>query len=181
MSPSGSPNQQLLTLPALNALKNENTNERIQLPRTPSVDMRAEREDLKTAAEQSLNIILDLSLDGVIRWISPSWKYVVGTLPEDVRGKPIANLLLSNQDVFASAVESMKNGDSKSRIIHFRVNLGPHSVLGKECVERHESAEAGEGTRVTEGEEQDQVLNLKGQGIMVYDRSSGDESHVRSK
>ena len=179
MSTSRTPNQQFLNPPAITTLKEGSISERAPLSRAPSVDIRAERDDLKVAAEQSLNVILDLNLDGIIRWISPSWKSVVGTLPEDVRGKPIANLLLSNQDVFASAIESMKNRDSKSRIIHFSVTLGPHSVLRRELIDGLESAEAGKESQVgKEEEEQDQALNLKGQGIMVYDRSSGDESHV---
>jgi hypothetical protein len=33
-----------------------------------------EREDLKEAAEQTLNIIVDMDLEGCIKWVSPSWK-----------------------------------------------------------------------------------------------------------
>lgn len=139
--------------------------------------MRAEREDLKAAAEQSLNVILDLGLDGTIRWVSPSWKTVVGTAPEDVKGKPIAGLMLSNHDVFASTLESMKCDDSKSRIIRFRIAMGPDSVLRKEVAKPEQSQGTGQPETEPE-EEEEQVLNLKGQGIMVYDRSNGADSHV---
>ena len=142
------------------------------------MDMRAEREDLKAAAEQSLNVILDLGLDGTIRWVSPSWKTVVGTAPEDVKGRSIAELLLSNYDVFATTLQSMKSDDSKSRIIRFRVALGPHSVLRKEAPKTEQSQEH-EQLDVQPGDEEEQILNLKGQGIMVYDRSNGADSHVR--
>ena len=169
--------QQLLAPPAVTTLKHEHGNERAHMSRMPSMDMRAAREDLKTAAEQSLNVILDLGLDGTIRWVSPSWKLVVGTTPEEVKGKPIADLLLSNQDVFASAVESMKSDDSKSRIIHFRVAVGPSSVLKTEVAESKEQENDDDANH--DAQEEEQVLNLKGQGIMVYDRSSGEESHVR--
>jgi len=142
-----------------------------------STDMRAEREDLKEAAEQSLNVILDLAPDATIRWVSSSWVDVVGTTVESVKNKPIADLLLSNKDAFADAVESMQKDDSKSRIIRFQVRLGPLSVLKQQAIRDQETLE-GEHIDQEDTAEHDQVLNLEGQGIMVYDRSSGDESHV---
>lgn len=166
-----------LAPPAVTALRDEDTRERIPIERTHSMDMRSEREDLKTAAEQSLNVILDLGLDGVIRWVSPSWKDVVGTLVESVKNKPIADLLLSNRDAFANAVQSMKEDDSKSRVIRFQVQKGPFSVLKqntREDEKMSDEEDAGE-----DAEDEEQVLNLEGQGIMVYDRSSDGEGHVR--
>ena len=141
------------------------------------MDMRSEREDLRAAAEQSLNVILDLGLDGVIRWVSPSWKDVVGTPVESVKNTPIADILLSNRDGFADAVQSMKEDDSKSRVIRFQVQRGPFSVLKKTTEEDEKMAD---GDDVEEdAEEEEQVLDLEGQGIMVYDRSSDGEGHVR--
>ena len=147
------------------------------MERTHSTDMRSEREDLKAAAEQSLNVILDLGLDGVIRWVSPSWKDVVGTPVESVKNKPIVEILVSNRDGFANAVQAMKEDDSKSRVIRFQVKKGPLSVL-KQPLERDEEISNADTAEEDAGDEE-QVLNLEGQGIMVYDRSSGGESHVR--
>ncbi len=140
------------------------------------MDMRSEREDLKAAAEQSLNVILDLGLDGTIRWVSPSWTDVVGTPVESVKNKPIVDILLSNRDGFANAVQSMKEDDSKSRVIRFQVRKGPFSVL-KQNVERDDEMMDGDKAK-DDVEDEEQVLNLEGQGIMVYDRSSDGESHV---
>ena len=166
-----------LAPPAVTALRDEVTKERLPIQRTHSTDMRSEREDLKAAAEQSLNVILDLGLDGVIRWVSSSWKDVVGTSVESVKNKPIADFLLSNRDGFANAIQSMKEDDSKSRVIRFQVQKGPFSVLkpNSETDERMSDEENAE----EDAEEEDQVLNLEGQGIMVYDRSSDGEGHVR--
>ena len=146
------------------------------MERTHSMDMRSEREDLKAAAEQSLNVILDLGLDGAIRWVSPSWKDVVGTPAESVKNRPIADILLSNRDGFADAVQSMKEDDSKSRVIRFQVQKGPFSVL-KPSVDSDD--EIGGENAEEDAENEEQVLNLEGQGIMVYDRSSDGEGHVR--
>ena len=171
---------QFLQTPAVTALKKEDAENRAELSRSPSMDMKAEREELKTAAEQSLNVILDLGLDGIVRWVSPSWKEVVGTLPEHVKGKPIENLLLSSKDAFANAIESMRNDDSKSRIIRFCVSMGPHSVLRENASNADDANTRPEGADVKpiEAPDQEQILNLKGQGILVYDRTSGGESHV---
>ena len=172
--------RELLAPAAVKSIRDEDVTNAASMERTASMDMRKEREDLKAAAEQSLNVILDLGLDGTIRWVSPSWKDVVGTIPESVKGKPIADLLLSSKDGFANAVESMKRDDSKSRIIRFRLQMGPLSVLKGSASETAEErmAEEAEGKEEQPGEEE-QVINLEGQGIIVYDRSSGNDSHVR--
>ena len=144
------------------------------MERTLSADIREEREDLREAAEQTLNVIMDLGLDGNVRWVSPSWEDVIGTTLESVQGKPIKDILLGdNKEVFEEVVESMKKDDSRSQIIRFTVQLGPRSKLAsldapEELSDDDRSAEQEPAT-----------IDLEGQGIMVYDRSSGGESHVR--
>ena len=177
MATNESTNGTSLVPPAVSALRQEDAGTRVHLERTHSMDMREERQDLKEAAEQSLNVILDLGLDGKIRYVSASWKDVVGTPAESVKGKPIADLLLSNKDAFANAIESMKKDDSKSRIIRFKVRLGPCSVLRQDATKGEAPREVNNDDAAPTEEEQE--LNLEGQGIMVYDRSSGDDSHVR--
>jgi serine/threonine-protein kinase RIM15 len=142
------------------------------MERSLSADIRKEREDLREAAEQTLNVILDLNLDGSIRWVSPSWKDVIGTAVESVQGKPIQDILVGdNKNVFAEVVELMKKDDSRSQIIRFTVKLGPTSKLAPIDVPE-ELKESG-------GETHEPTIDLEGQGIMVYDRSSEGESHVR--
>ena len=174
------PNRGFLAPPAVSALRQEGVVTRVAMERTNSMDMdmREERQDLKEAAEQSLNVILDLGLDGNIRWVSPSWNDVVGTSAESVKNKPIADLLLSNNEGFANAVESMRKDDSKSHIIRFQVKLGELSVLHEHSVD-NETLLDGANSEENMAPEANQELNLEGQGIMVYDRSSGGESHVR--
>ena len=148
-----------------------------QMERSLSEDIREEREDLREAAEQTLNVIMDLSLDGHIRWVSPSWIDVIGTTLESVQGKPIRELLVSeNKEVFADVVESMKKDDSRSQIIRFAIQLGPASKL--KPIEDPDPS-TGEGQDEEDNTQSEQAtIDLEGQGIMVYDRSSGGESHV---
>lgn len=92
-----------LAPPAVTTLRQEDGGGRAPMERTTSMDIREEREDLKVAAEQSLNVVLDLGLDGIIRWVSPSWKDVVGTPTESMRGKPIADILVSKREAFCGS------------------------------------------------------------------------------
>ena len=147
--------------------------------RSPSSRIREEKEDLKLAAEQSRNTIIDLGLDGTIRWVSPSWKDLVGYPADSVKGVSMASLVLSeDKDAFRTAMESMKQDDHRSQIVRFQVKRGPSSILRREDGENETLPQDGpiEGER--EPKEPD-VLDLEGQGIMVYNRSSGGESHVR--
>ncbi|KAF2836300.1 hypothetical protein M501DRAFT_940032 [Patellaria atrata CBS 101060] len=182
-----------LAPPAVTALKEQaaGASPRGKMERTISMDIREEREDLKNAAEQSLNVIMDLNLDGHIRWVSPSWLALVGTAPESVIGKPITEILVGDHNPFSDAVESAKQDDSRSQIIRFSVSLGPSSVLRPRprspiiVSPRHvpqgdnEHDLTQEDITVEEKEAYEQeILNLEAQGIMVYDRFSGEASHT---
>ena len=172
-----------LAPPVLATIRSNEVKARMAMERSISQDIRDERADLKEAAEQSLNVILDLGLDGIIRWVSPSWKDVVGTTTQSVQGKPITDILLEGSDksAFADAVESMKKDDSRSQIVRFRVRLGPLSAL-KLSPEQLAIQRENEGFRQDEvGEdegEESAMITLEGQGIMVYERTSGVASHV---
>jgi serine/threonine-protein kinase RIM15 len=146
--------------------------------------MREEREDLKEAAEQTLNVIVDLDLDGRVKWVSPSWKQVVGTAPETIEGRMIADVLVGNKNAFHDAIESLKEDDSRSRFIRVSVQLGPDSVLKSPPEPQPTKSEPTEGVDEAEeaspeSEENGQdILNLEGQGIMVFDRTAEGVAHV---
>lgn len=141
------------------------------MERSLSQDIREEREELREAAEQTLNTIVDLNLDGTIKWVSPSWTDVVGTEFESVNGLPISDLIVSdNKSVFTDVVESMQKDDSRSHRVRFAIQLGPLSkLLSKQEVE--DADPESENPQL-------QALDLEAQGIMVYDSVSGGESHV---
>ncbi|KAH7372272.1 serine threonine protein kinase-like protein [Pyrenochaeta sp. MPI-SDFR-AT-0127] len=169
--------------PAVTALKHEaagSIGHRVNMERTVSQDMRDERDDLKEAAEHSLNIIMDVDLEGKIRYVTPSWKDVVGSLPEEVIGKPVLDIIHGGADTFAETIESVRKYDSRSHIARFSVRLGPHSIMhkrkSKPSVMEGQDATPPSPTQVAE--EEDHFLNLEAQGIMVYDRTTGEESHT---
>ena len=162
MEETPSPTPNTLAPPALNSLRAG------VMERSLSEDIREERDDLREAAEQTLNVIMDLNIDGTIRWVSPSWADVIGTPPDSVTGVSIADLIVSdNTSLFVDIVESMKKDDSKSRFLRFAVKLGPLSKL----LPLDEVQEPEDAPPIT-------VVDLEAQGIMVYDGKSAEEGHV---
>jgi serine/threonine-protein kinase RIM15 len=149
------------------------------MERTISEDFRVEREELKEAAEHSQNVILDLSLDRTIRFVSPSWQELIGTTPASVQGKPIADILVENKTAFDEGVESLQKDDSKSQIIRFSVTMGPLSALRRRSHRFKDGVNEGH-LEPEDAPEEDTTLSLEAQGIMIYDRTSGGESHVSS-
>ncbi|KAK4240333.1 hypothetical protein C8A03DRAFT_31559 [Achaetomium macrosporum] len=152
----------LLAPPAVTSLR------AAPMERSLSEDIREEREELREAAEQTLNVILDLNNDGTIRWVSPSWVDVIGTQPDSVVGTPIADLIVSdNPNIFSEVVEGMTQDDRRSQFIRFAVKLGPLSkLLPPEMVK--DPKETVEPI----------VVDLEAQGIMVYSGPSAGESHT---
>ncbi|KAJ8132177.1 hypothetical protein O1611_g1449 [Lasiodiplodia mahajangana] len=139
------------------------------MERSLTEDIREERRELREAAEQTLNVIVDLNLDTSIKWVSPSWVDVIGTQPSTVEKCPIADLIISeNKNAFSEAIDSMKKDDSRSQYIRFTVCLGPLSKLYP--AEAVKEPESGEAEPIT--------IELEAQGIMVYDRATGGESHT---
>ncbi|KAL8780999.1 MAG: hypothetical protein Q9194_000601 [Teloschistes cf. exilis] len=161
---------QFLAPTAVTALRQADGPNRFPMLRTESMDIREEREDLKQAAEQSLNVILDLDRSGIIRWASPSWKDVVGTSADEIKGTPIADLLLSNKGSFADAVESMKKDDTRSQIVRFQVRIGSSPPHKAKPARDQDEQKCGEnetpGKEAPPVESDEEVINLEGQGIM---------------
>lgn len=189
------PRQDTLMPPAVAALKEDAAREaphRSHMERTISMDIREEREDLKKAAEQSLNAMIELDLEGKVRWASPSWQELTGTPASDIVGKPARDMLVDNYNVFADCIEFMRKDDSKSQIIRFTVKEAVSPSPDGEQPAEDKSAEvvkASDDTGTEQNDESEQQstdkaeddqasgIDLEAQGIMVYDRSTGEESH----
>ncbi|KAL1297698.1 hypothetical protein AAFC00_006246 [Neodothiora populina] len=185
MTEDVSPNT--LVPPAVTALKEQAFGPGIArgiMERSISEDIREERDDLKRAAEQSLNAIMDMNLDGTIRWISPSWIELTGVDPLTITGKHMSDIIYDNTTIFADSIEAMRKDDSKSRIIRFAVKCLTHIHASRRTSQNVEgdSQERDEETILDEEVEEplpvEHLVNLEAQGIMVYDRTTGQESHT---
>lgn len=163
------------------------------MERTISMDIREEREDLKRAAEQSMSAILELDLDGRVRWVSPSWRDLTNRPAGDIVGQPIADLLVGNQTVFADCVEAMRKDDTQSRIVRFSVKGDVSAEAedastddktpvepkpGFETMAQSDSDIEPQQRTETGPAAQEETIDLEAQGIMVYDRTTGEESHT---
>lgn len=107
------------------------------------------------------------------------------TPKESITGKPISSILVDDKEAFQRAVEVMKNDDSRSYKLRFTVAMGSMSTLSKGQLSPEETPEDskdaaeslnGESTEAIE----DTALTLEGQGILIFDRATGNPSHVRS-
>lgn len=143
------------------------------IDRSITTAIRTERQELKEAAEQSKNVILDLSLDGVVRWVSQSWKDVVGLDPAMTKGRKMVEIIDEPEDLFGNAIDAMRQDDTRSHIVRFGIKLG--RVLNKPTGPETEVQTNEVG--VAEDREVESIM-LEAQGIMVYDRSTGAQSHV---
>lgn len=167
--------QAMLAPPAVSHLRAEVG----MMERSLSADIREEREDLRQAAEETLNVIMDLSMEGIINWVSPSWTDVIGTTLDSVQGKPIADIVIGDNDknIFADTVEEMKKDDSRSYIIRFTIQLGPASrLLPRENLENVKDGEGQGAAAISQPEPA--TIDLEGQGILVHDRGNESGSHV---
>lgn len=171
----------VLVSPTVTAIKQDAGFGRLQpahaMERSFSQDIQEGSQELKEAAEQTRNIILDLGLDGIIRWVSPSWTDVVGNHLDNVRGNPISRFIADDPDVFTRAIESLKSDDSKRKFVRFCVKVGPDSDLDP-MLRQEQKDDLNKAA--DEGASPMEMLALEGQGIVIYDRASGGESHVRS-
>ncbi|KAI9653110.1 MAG: rim15, signal transduction response regulator [Alyxoria varia] len=153
-------------------------NLRGQMERTHTSELREEGKDLRDAAEQSQNVILDLTLDGLIRWVSPTWPNLVGTEIESLQGKPISDLLVENKDIFAEATNSLRRDDSGSKVIRFSVHRGHQSPLKLPEKDLADATSESDAPKEAEEEDDDHIIDLEAQGILLYDRATGAESHT---
>ena len=146
-------NNALLSPPlnaAVSVLKDGATSKAIALrghaERTTSALIKEEGEELREAAEQSMNIILDLDLDSKIRWVSPSWQDFVGSTPESVRGRIIGDLLPEQQkDCFPNAIRALQKDDSGSKVVRFSVRTEePTTIISETSASQEVGRRGGE-------------------------------------
>lgn len=71
----------------------------------------------------------------------------------------------------------MKTDDSKSYKLRFSVVVGPLSTFVQDPISRAIAAEK-EGFRPEEIDDVPNVLEMEGQGILIFDKADGEASHV---
>ncbi|OCF75273.1 AGC protein kinase [Kwoniella mangroviensis CBS 8886] len=120
-------------------------------------------EDLKFLAEhaKSVNIVMELSLQGEqIEYVNDAIMEVVGQEPEDVLGKPIADLLApGDASVFSEATQTLVEDDNNTVQLRFRFEV-------------HEYEDTDKGTR----QPGPVYIELEGVGMLM--RENNEPSHT---
>lgn len=96
-----------------------------------------EQIDLRLASLNNPTIIMELDLDGSIRYLSKNWEYIVGTSISKITNGPISKIILGNNEedykVFNQAIESMARDDASYKVKFITAtNHTRHDIEGNE-------------------------------------------------
>lgn len=115
---------------------------------TGFTEMLREQIDLQLASNNP-TIVMELDLDGNIRYMLKNWELVVGTSVKQLRGRPVLEIIAGSSpaelDVFATATEHVLRDDAS-----YKVRFATRTKLP--------------------GLEPDDVMELEAQGIVIHDR-----------
>ncbi|SCU90910.1 LANO_0D10242g1_1 [Lachancea nothofagi CBS 11611] len=132
-------------------------------PASPSGSTLSYDEYLKVATDTSASILLELNMDGRIRYLSSIWEHIVGTSVEAIVGQSISDILVgSDQDrsVFQRAIDLMIREDCSYKV-RFLVESGS---TGNSKTQTSSSAGSDNGTATTVKPE---LIELDAQGIII--------------
>ncbi|KAJ2455015.1 rim15, signal transduction response regulator [Coemansia sp. RSA 2336] len=110
---------------------------------------RADEDEYDT--DKGLNMLVEISLEGRIRYISPTCEHLLGADPELMTDQPATAIFDSRDvDLCRSAVEQLLADNSQTVELNIRVHPPDHSC----------------------------VVNVEAKGMLIYNRATGDPSHV---
>lgn len=129
----------------------------------------AESKDLQIASDVTDSIVLELKLDGVVRYVSSSWTQV--TQMPSIVGRNMRDVVLGDEgdkNIFDQATQSMM--DDTSYIVRFVVETkeGIHDTEPhREQNTDREDPSTWASDELMFSFEKDNVLELEGQGILI--------------
>lgn len=79
-----------------------------------------EQIDLRLASSNNPTIVMELDLDGNIRYLSKNWEYIVGTNIKKIVNRHISKIIIGNNDddsqVFNIAIDAMTREDISYKV-----------------------------------------------------------------
>ncbi|KAG5519964.1 hypothetical protein PMAC_000241 [Pneumocystis sp. 'macacae'] len=132
---------------------------------------------------QRINILIELSLDGKLKWLSPSWKDIVGIDSKQALGRPISDFLVGDDNVFSRAINVLLEDDSHIFRIYFNVvtNLSPIDEIERDISfisNNEETASFKNKNEVSSRKKLTGVLEMEGHGILIRDRFTSNAIHT---
>ncbi|KAI5957013.1 RIM15 [Candida theae] len=96
-----------------------------------------EQIDLRLASSNNPTIIMELDLDGGVRYLSKNWEYIVGTSINKIINHPISKVIVGNNEedykVFNNAIDSMTLDDASYKVKFITAtNYTRHDLAGNE-------------------------------------------------
>lgn len=89
-----------------------------QIAQVPSAT--DDEQDLRTALSNNPTMIMELDMDGNVRYLLSNWNKIVGTKSKKIVGKPIANIIVANTPedltVFQDAISKMIADDCSYKV-----------------------------------------------------------------
>ncbi|KAJ1965738.1 rim15, signal transduction response regulator [Dipsacomyces acuminosporus] len=104
-----------------------------------------------TAVDQGLNILMEVSLDGRVRYVSPAWQRLLGSDPEELVDCPVSAIFdAEDVQVCRSAVEQLLADNTRTVETTIKVHCPDYSA----------------------------VASVEAKGMLIYNRSRNEPSHV---
>lgn len=89
-------------------------------PKISFTSVMQEQLDLRLASAETPTVVLELDLDGVLRYVSKSWEQLVGTSIKKILNKPIANIIIGTSDadlsIFNDAMDHMIRDNASYKV-----------------------------------------------------------------
>ncbi|CAI5760404.1 unnamed protein product [Candida verbasci] len=86
----------------------------------PTYNTLEEQIDLRLASSNNPTIIMELDLDGKIRYLSKNWEYIIGTNVNKIINRSISKIIIGNNEedykIFNYAIESMIKDDISYKV-----------------------------------------------------------------
>lgn len=83
------------------------------------VEIIQEQIDLRLASSDNPTAVMELDLDGNIRYLSQNWETIVGTKIKKLVNRPISNIIIGNDEdskVFSNSIEQMVRDDGSYKV-----------------------------------------------------------------
>lgn len=141
----------------------------VEMERTSTTTVREEKLELQFAASQNANVIMEIDLHGNISWLSPSWRNVYGTRPEDVLGKAASEIFVDDTNALSTAFQDMQEQETVSFKMQMKANVAASSPEPLPTRSEPLDEEAGDSAH---------FVDLECQGILVRDRKNDIATHV---
>ena len=157
-----------------------------------------EKINLRLASKNSMTVVMELDMDGNVRYLSRSWESLVGSAVKKIVGRPVSDLIVGNNPedfkVFHNAMDQMVRDDLTykvkfmARLYEGRRRMGDYilddasnllvtspagsvdnSFLDSE--EEYKDASSSNFSEVSDNgyKEENDIIELDAQGILIHD------------